>query len=328
MPRRADRRSRPVALVGPTASGKTSLALEVARRRTDAEIVSVDSMAVYRGMDIGTAKPLRSERAGLHVHMIDIVDPWQDFTLQQYQAEARSAMVDIERRGRRALLVGGTGLYLRSLTDELSIPGRWPEVAASLEDEADSIGTHALHVRLEHLDPEAAARIEPTNRRRIVRALEVTIGAGHPFSSFGPGLLEYPPSEIRQLGIRYEPEVHDERIRSRFGDLLARGLLDEVRGLASDPRGLSRTARQAIGYKELLDHLSEGVPLERAVEDSVKRTLALARRQWAWFRRDPRVEWLDPSEDLLDQVLSRWDAGESWDAGVPSGMSHRELVED
>jgi tRNA dimethylallyltransferase len=307
-----------LALVGPTASGKTALALAAAPRCQDVEVVSVDSMAVYRGMDIGTAKPSAAERSGSVVHMIDVVDPWEDFTVRQYQAGARSVMAGIASRGRRALLVGGTGLYLRSLTDDLTMPGRWPEVAASLEEEADSLGSHALHLRLERLDPEAATRIEPSNRRRIVRALEVTIGAGLPFSSFGPGLLEYPPSPIRQVGIRYRPEVHDERIRARFRSLVERGLLDEVRALAADPRGLSRTARQAIGYKELIDHLCEGVPLERAVEDSVKRTLALARRQWAWFRRDPRIEWLDPSEDLLEQVLSRWDAA------APVGMSRSE----
>jgi len=297
-----------VALLGPTASGKTTLALELAHRNDGVELVSVDSMAVYRGMDIGTAKPTAAERAGVQVHMIDIVDPSEDFTVTQFQAAARRALADVGSRGNRALLVGGTGLYLRAVVDDLQMPGRWPEVAASLEADADREGVEALHSRLEKLDPVAATRMGPANRRRIVRALEVTLGSGLPFSSFGPGLDVYGPTDIVQLGIRYVPEIHDELIASRFEQLLDDGFLQEVQGLLETPGGLSRTARQAIGYRELLDHLENGTPYAEAVETAVRRTRVFARRQWAWFRRDPRIEWMDPSGDLLEQLLERWDS--------------------
>ena len=278
-------------------------------------------MAVYRRMDIGTAKPTQEERLGLRVHMIDLVDPSGDFTVTQYQSRARAVIAGIEGRGHRALFVGGTGLYLRSITDEMKMPGRWPTVATALEADADRFGTGALHARLVELDPVAAARIEPTNTRRVVRALEVTIGSGYPFSSFGPGLESYPPSAIVQVGIPYRSSVHDERVTTRFGELLNQGLLGEVRNLAAEPRGLSRTARQAIGYRELLDHLENGAPYAEAVSTAVQRTRVLARRQWAWFRRDPRIDWLDPDGDLLGQLLGHGDAAEGGGKTTPRRAS-------
>ncbi len=302
-----------VALVGPTASGKTALALALGRRRPEAELVSVDSMCVYRGMDIGTAKPSIAERAEVAYHLVDLVDPDEEFTLGRFQAEARVVLEGIEGRGRRALLVGGTGLYLRALVDRLSVPGRFPEVAGALEREADLPGgTQHLHARLVRLDPVAAGRMEPTNRRRVVRALEVTLGSGRPFSSFGPGLDTYPPTPFALVGIRYDPADADARIDERFERLVDAGLVEEVRALAGRPGGLSRTARQALGYRELLAHVEQGVPLEQAVDEAKRRTRAFARRQWAWFRRDPRIAWLDPSGDLLAQLLGVWDeAGSS-----------------
>jgi tRNA dimethylallyltransferase len=297
-----------VALIGPTASGKTSLALALAHKRPDAELVSVDSMAVYRGMDIGTAKPSEAERGGIDLHMIDLVDPSFDFTVSHYQSGARDVVGGIEARGNRALFVGGTGLYLRSVTDDLRLPGVWPDIAAELEADADLNGTPDLHARLGLLDPLAASRIEPTNRRRVIRALEVTLGSGTPFSSFGPGLRSYPASSVTQVGIPYVANLHDELIRARFERLLAVGLLGEIRGLLRSPEGLSRTARQAIGYRELLCHIEGGVSLEEAAQSAIRRTRALARRQWSWFRRDPRVFWLDPAGDLPAQLIERWDA--------------------
>jgi tRNA dimethylallyltransferase len=300
---------RHVALLGPTASGKSALGLALARRRPEAELVSVDSMSVYRGMDIGTAKPTPAERAEVRYHLLDLADPDEEFALPRFQACARRALEDIAARGGRALLVGGTGLYLRAIVDQLSIPGRFPEVAAPLEAQAHQPGgTQRLHARLAELDPVAAARMEPTNHRRVVRALEVTLGAGRPFSSFGPGLDAYPPTPFALVGIPLDPAHHDRSIETRFQGLLDAGLVDEVRRLARRPGGLSRTARQALGYRELLGHVEQGVPLEQAVEDALRRTRAFARRQWAWFRRDPRVVWLDPSGDLLAQLLEVWDA--------------------
>jgi tRNA dimethylallyltransferase len=316
-----------VALVGPTASGKSALALELARRRPVTELVSVDSMCVYRTMDIGTAKPSEAERAAVPYHLVDLVDPDEEFTLSRFQALARDALAAIEGRGRRALLVGGTGLYLRAVVDGLSVPGRFPDVAAAFEQEADTPGgTARLHARLTALDPTAAARMEPNNRRRIVRALEVTMGAGRPFSSFGPGLDAYPPTPFTLVGIRFDPAVHDARIDERFRDLLESGFVEEVRALARRPGGLSRTARQALGYRELLAHVEEGSPLERSVEEAKRRTRAFARRQWAWFRRDPRIVWLDPHGDLLAQLLEVWDA--SGTAPPPSGVGSGGEVRD
>jgi tRNA dimethylallyltransferase len=307
---------RHVALVGPTASGKSALGLALARRRPGTELVSVDSMCVYRGMNIGTAKPSDAERAEVRYHLLDLADPDEEFALPRFQASARRALEDIEAGQGRALLVGGTGLYLRAVVDQLSIPGRFPEVAWALEAEAhEPGGSERLHARLAALDPVAAARMEPTNQRRVVRALEVTLGAGRPFSSFGPGLDAYPPTPFALVGIPFDPTVHDRSIEERFRGLLDAGFLEEVQHLARRPEGLSRTARQAIGYRELLAHVEQGVTLEQSVDDAVRRTRAFARRQWAWFRRDPRVVWLDPSRDLLAQLLEVWDAWPSGEVG-------------
>jgi len=301
-----------VALVGPTASGKSALALGLARRRPEAELVSVDSMCVYRHMDIGTAKPSPGERAEVRYHLLDLVEPHEEFALGRFQVEARRALDDIEARHRRALLVGGTGLYLRAVVDGLSVPGRFPDVADALEAEAQTpAGTERLHARLTGLDPKAAARMEPTNRRRVVRALEVTLGSGRPFSSFGPGLDAYPPTPFTLVGLPFDAPVHDALIHERFGKLLAAGFVEEVRGLARRPGGLSRTARQALGYRELLAHVEQGVPLDQAVREAERRTRAFARRQWAWFRRDPRIRWLDPSRDHLVQLTEAWDGAAS-----------------
>jgi tRNA dimethylallyltransferase len=298
-----------VALVGTTASGKSALAMAVARHRGDVELVSVDSMSVYRGLDLATAKPTPADRALVPHHLIDLVDPDQEFTVAQFQRAAAEALAAIAGRGRRALLVGGTGLYLRSVVDGLELPGRWPAVAAELEAEADRPGgPAALHQRLAVLDPVAAARMNPTNRRRVVRALEVSLGSGRPFSSFGPGLEAYPPTPVALVGRPFEPAVVDQAIERRFAAWMAAGLLDEVRALAARPAGLSRTARQALGYRELLRHVEEGVPLEACVADAVRRTRTFARRQWAWFRRDPRIRWLGPGDDpvaVLDALLDR-----------------------
>ena len=279
-----------VALVGPTASGKSEVALEVARRVPGVEIVSVDSMQVYRGMDIGTAKPSPLERAEVRHHLIDVADPWEDFTVARYQADAREALDEIESRGNRALLVGGTGLYLRAVVDDLAIPGQYPEVRAMLEEETDTV---ALHRQLHELDPVAAGRMEPTNRRRVVRALEVMLGSGRPFSSYGPGLEAYPPSPIRQFGLAVSREMLAGRIERRYQMQIDAGFVDEVRRLLDAPEGLSRTARQALGYRELSAHVRGECSLDEAVDEAVRRTRRYARRQRVWFGRDPRITWLD-----------------------------------
>lgn len=294
-----------MALLGVTASGKSAVAMAVARQLGDVELVCVDSMTVYRHMDIGTAKPGAAARAEVPHHLLDLADPAEEFTVSAFQAAARAALADIERRGRRALLVGGTGLYLRSVVDDLEIPGRWPKVAARLAAEADRPGGLArLHGRLGVLDPVAAERTTSANRRRILRALEVTIGSGRPFSSFGPGLAAYPPSPVAQVGLPFDPVAVDRRIAERVDRWMQEGFLDEVRALAARKGGLSRTARRALGYRELLAHVEDGEPLEACVAAAVRRTRSFARRQWAWFRRDPRIRWVAPGEEPVSVVAA------------------------
>lgn len=325
---------RRVALVGATASGKSALALSVvdaapssaggksgtgsggtsvpAPIPSSIELISVDSMAVYRGMDIGTAKPSAAVRARVGYHLVDLVDPDEEFTVQQFQAASRTALTQISRRGHGALLVGGTGLYLRSVIDDLTFPGRYPEVVAALTEPlmtagptgsvAERAALAALYARLSDLDPVAASRIEPANRRRLIRALEVSVGSGRPFSSFGPGLETYPPSPVALIGVAHDPIEADRRIGDRFAAMMDLGFLDEVRTLASRPNGLSRTARQALGYRELLSHIEDGVRLDHALAEAVRRTRSFARRQRAWFRRDPRIVWLEPGEDAVGHI--------------------------
>jgi tRNA dimethylallyltransferase len=306
-----------VALVGTTASGKYDLALELARRADPAgsiELVSVDSMQVYRGMDLGTAKPSAAEQAEVRHHLIDLVDPDEEYDVGRFALAVRAVLADIERRGKRAVLVGGTGLYLRAAVEDLHLPGRYPEVRADLEAEPDTL---ALHRRLEALDPVAASRMEPTNRRRIVRALEVTIGSGAPFSSSGAGLTRYPPSPIRLVGVRLPRPVVDRRIATRYAAQVEAGFVEEVRTLAARPGGLSRTARQALGYRELLGHVEDDVDLGDAIELAVTRTRRFARRQERWFRRDPRITWLEPTDPTAEDPASVTPALEAFVAADP-----------
>lgn len=279
-----------VAIVGATASGKSAVALEVASAVGDVEIVSVDSMQVYRGLDVGTAKPSAAERAATPHHLLDLADPEEDFSVAEFQRAAGAVLDDIASRGAHALLVGGTGLYLRAVIDDLELPGQFPEARAEVEAEPD---TAVLHARLVALDPIAAARMTTSNRRRIERALEVTLGSGRPFSSYGPGLEAYPAVRTPQVGLDVPIEELDRRIEARVHEMLAAGLVEEVRRLQG--RALSRTAGQAAGYAELLDHLAGRRSLDDAVAETVRRTRRLARRQLRWFRRDPRVRWVEPA---------------------------------
>jgi tRNA dimethylallyltransferase len=286
-----------VAIVGSTASGKSALALEVARTLGDVELVSIDSMQVYRGMDIGTAKPTLAERAEIPHHLLDLVEPTEEFTVAEFRDAFASALDEIGRRGHRALLVGGTGLYHRVVIDDFDLPGQWPEIRRELEEDAD---TPALFERLRTLDPAATVKMEPTNRRRIVRALEVTLGSGRAFSSFGPGVDDYPTSPVAQIGLRWPREVIADRIVRRVEQMLADGLADEVRALAQV--GFSRTAAQALGYKEILETIEGRMSEDEAVAMIVTRTRQFAVRQERWFRRDPRVRWIDVEHDVVAEA--------------------------
>ena len=297
----------PLAILGPTASGKSAVAMALAigerGRELGVELVSIDAMQVYRGMDIGTAKPTAAEQSLVRHHLIDLVDATENFTVSRFQAEYRSEMADIESRGGAAILVGGTGLYLRAVVDDLEIPGQWPEVRAELENELETVGPEALHRRLQELDPAAATKMEPTNGRRIVRALEVCLGGGRTFSSYGPGVDVYPPSRVRQVALRWDREVLSRRIESRVLTMVEAGLLDEVKNLHAT--GLSPTAAQALGYKEMIDHLEGRTSLDEAVATTILRTRQFAVRQERWFRRDPRIEWFTVEDDPVTEVAPR-----------------------
>lgn len=293
---------RPLSIVGPTASGKSALAMSLARR-CGAELVSVDSMQVYRGMDIGTAKPSKADQQLVKHHMIDMLDPNEECSVAWFREQADDVVAELTRREVPVILVGGTGLYLRALVDRLELPGQYPTIAAELDGEPD---THRLFERLRSMDPRAASRMEPTNRRRVLRALEVTIGSGRPFSDFGPGLETYPEVETVIVGLEVDRAELDGRLESRFDQQLAAGFLDEVRRIEA-ATGWSRTSAQALGYRELLDHVRGDRPLEECRRDALAHTRRFAVRQQRWFRRDPRIAWFDFSRpDLVDAVEERW----------------------
>ena len=273
--------------------------MHVARELGDVEIVAVDAMQVYRGMDIGTAKPTPEDRDAVRHHCLDLVDPSQRFTATQFQDAANRALDDIAARGGRALLVGGTGLYLTAVIDELVFPGEWPGIRAELEADPD---TAALFARLASLDPEAASRIEPANRRRIVRALEVCLGSGGKFSDAGPGTAAYPDNGVVQVGLRWSREALARRIALRVDAMIADGLVDEVRGLLSAEPPMSHTAAQALGYKEMIGHLGGTMSLAEARDEVVLRTTQFAVRQERWFRRDPRITWVDITDDPVRET--------------------------
>lgn len=312
----------PPALVvlGPTASGKSDVAMALATstqppwpgpspRPAPApgagrfEIVAVDAMQVYRCMDIGTAKPTADDRARVAHHLLDLVDPDHDFAVTGFVAAADEAIGDLRRRAVVPLLVGGTGLYLRALTDPMEIPGVWPEVRAELEQRVATEPLEVLHRDLQRLDPLAASRIEPANARRIVRALEVCLGSGRAFSSFGPGIGTYPPVPFVQFGLRWERAVLAARIERRVAQMVERGLVAEVEALLDRFPDLSRTARQALGYKEVIAHLEGACSLDAALAEVVLRTRQFAVRQERWFRRDPRVRWIEIHDDPVAEAV-------------------------
>lgn len=281
----------PLCILGPTASGKSRVAMAVAQQLDGIELVSIDSMQVYRGMDIGTAKPTLDEQAHVRHHLIDIADPADGFTVSKFQEAWRDVAADISGRGATPVLVGGTGLYLRSVIDSLEIPGQFPEVRAAIDQRLGDLA--GLYAELEQRDPLAASRIDANNERRVARALEVTLGSGRPFSSFGPGMEEYPEIPFRLLGLRMDRERMIDRINARYDVQMAEGFLEEVSALVDRERPIHRTARQALGYRELLSHIEEGVPLDDALETARVRTRRFARRQLKWFERDPRIEWIE-----------------------------------
>lgn len=289
-----------VAIVGATASGKSDLAMALARAEHGTEIVAVDAMQVYRGMDVGTAKPTVAEQSEVRHHCLDLVAPSEPFTVADFLHAANASLESICVRSGRALLVAGTGLYLSALLNGLDLPGFWPDVRARLEAEA-AVDLAGMYARLVQVDPSAALKMEPTNERRVVRALEVFEGSGRPFSSFGPGMDAYPETAVVQIGLRWPRAVLADRIARRVHRMMDQGLLAEVRAL-HETDSLGRTAAQALGYKEMVDHLEGRCSIDEAVETIIVRTRQFAVRQDRWFRRDPRVRWIDIETDSLEAL--------------------------
>ena len=286
-------------VLGPTASGKSDVAMEAARLVGGVHIVAADSMQVYRGMDIGTAKPTDRDRAEVVHHGLDLVDPHEDFSVAQYVgaiAEARIAMAD---QNATELIVGGTGLYVTALVDGLTMPGQWPEIRAELEANDD---TAALFAELVERDPIAASRMEDNNRRRIIRALEVCRGSGQRFSSFGEGIARFPETDTVMIGIKWQRDALRDRIARRVNSMMEAGLVDEVRRLVASPQSLSRTARQALGYKEVIEGLAANQSQQQMAETITLRTQQFAVRQERWYRRDPRITWVEVQSDPVSVI--------------------------
>lgn len=290
-----------IALVGPTASGKSALAVRIAKA-VGGEVVGTDSMQAYQGMNIGTATPTPEEMQGIRHHCIDVVPFSHPLTVAEFQTMARNAIDDILARGVTPIVVGGSGLYVSAVLDEMKFPGTDPQVRARYELELERLGSIGLHAVLAERDPVAAAAILPANGRRIVRALEVIEMTGEPYVARLPDPVEIYPT--RRFGLDVPRVEMDARITTRVDEMLASGFLEEVRQL--DQKGLrdAVTASRALGYSQMLAHLDGQCSLEEARFATIEATRRFARRQQRWFRPDKRITWLDyDADDLVDRVL-------------------------
>jgi tRNA dimethylallyltransferase len=283
-----------IAVVGPTGSGKSDLAVALARR-IDAEIINADAMQFYRGMDIGTAKMTEAERQGIPHHLLDILDVREEASVSAFQQQARAAIADIHGRGRRAVLIGGSGLYIRAALDVIDFPGTDPQLRRQLEAELDVQGLEAMRKRLATVDPVSAARLG--DARRVVRALEVHSLTGRPFSSYMPERRYWQPAI--QIGLAVEREELKERLALRVHRMVEQGLLDEVRRLEGQGLRDGKTASRALGYSQFLRVLEGQLSMEGAVEETIVATRKFARRQLTWFRADPRIHWLHWKDEFL-----------------------------
>ncbi len=289
-----DGAGRVIAVVGPTAAGKSALAVRLALE-LGGEVINADSMQLYRGMDIGTAKLTAAERHGVPHHLLDVWDVGRTADVASYQHLVRAVIEDVTARGRVPILAGGSGLYIRAALDDLNFPGTDPAARERLEAELAAEGPAALHARLSGLDPAAAASILPTNGRRIVRALEVIELSGGSFNATLPAYESSRPAV--QIGVRVPREELDRRITARAGQIWAAGFAHEVRRLERAGLRDGRTASRALGYAQMLRHLAGEWTREQAREETVRATKRFARRQESWFRRDPRITWLSAPGD-------------------------------
>ncbi len=298
--------ARVLAIVGPTASGKSALAVAVAARMTArAEVIGTDSMQVYIGMDVGTATPTAAERGGVPHHLIDVWEPSHAVTVAEFQQHARSAIDGVLGRGAVPIVVGGSGLYVSAVLDDLRFPGTDPAVRDRLEAELGEVGPAALHARLSEVDPVAAEAILSTNGRRIVRALEVIEITGGPFAARLPVPAEVYPT--LRFGLDVPRDELDARIAGRVERMWADGFVDEVRALAGQGLGGTPTASRALGYRQVLGLLAGECSDEEARRQTIDATRRFARRQQRWFRRDPRIRWIRyDSPAAVDEVLDAW----------------------
>ncbi|QTG79832.1 tRNA (adenosine(37)-N6)-dimethylallyltransferase MiaA [Arthrobacter crystallopoietes] len=283
-----------VAVVGPTGSGKSDLAVALAHR-LNAEIVNADAMQFYRCMDIGTAKITVAERHGIPHHLLDILDVHEEASVSAFQQQARAAIADIHDRGRRAILVGGSGLYVRAALDVIDFPGTDPGLRGQLEAELDAQGLQVMRERLAAVDPVSAARLG--DARRVVRALEVHALTGRPFSSYMPDRRYWQPAV--QIGLEVDRDELKERLALRVHRMVEQGLLDEVRRLEGHGLRDGKTASRALGYSQFLRVLDGQLSIEGAVDETIVATRKFARRQLTWFRADPRIQWLPWKDELL-----------------------------
>lgn len=304
-----------VVIVGPTAVGKTDIAIEVAKR-VGGEIVSADSMLVYRGMDIGTAKPTLEEMQGIPHYMIDVVDPDEEFSVAMYQKAAREWIDNITGRGKLPLLVGGTGLYVRAVIDPYDFtpaPGD-EKLREQLKKEALTLGAAAMHEKLAQVDPTTAARLHPNDVRRVIRALEVYYQTGKPFSQYQSlKTAGNPVYRLLMFGLTMDRQLLYQRIEQRIDLMLARGLVEEVKGLLERYERLG-TALQGLGYKEIAAYLAGECSLQEAVDVLKRNTRRFAKRQLTWFRADDRIRWLDlekfPNKEAVAAEIVQQIAGE------------------
>ena len=279
-----------VAVVGATASGKSELALDLAER-LEGEVVNTDSMQLYRGMDVGTAKLPASERRGLPHHLLDVLDVGEPATVAEFQGWARAVIADCHTRSVVPVLVGGSALYTRAVLDEFEFPGTDPGIRARLEGELAQVGSEAMHARLTEQDPAAGVRVLASNGRRVVRALEVIELTGRPFSASLPEQRYHYPGAV-QVGVDIDREVLDRRIEERVGMMWEHGLVEEVRRLAAAGLREGRTASRALGYQQVLAFLDGELSEAEARERTVTGTRRFARRQDSWFRKDARITWV------------------------------------
>lgn len=288
---------------GATATGKSQLAIALAHH-FDGEIVNADSMQIYRGMDIGTAKLSPAEREGVTHHLLDVLDVNQDSTVAWFQSAARAAITDIHARGKSAIVVGGTGLYIKSILDELNFPDTDPDVRKKLEKELENIGLNALFERLEKLDPAAAIAIDRANARRVIRALEVIEITGKPFTANLPREASTRYPDARQFGLVMDREKLDERISVRVDRMWDEGFVAEVETLLQCGLTDARTAQLALGYSQIIAYLDGKMSQDEAREDTKRATRQYARRQETWFSRDERITWISPVQPHLLSALA------------------------